>query len=505
MKLSFHQFRFRPKKYTPYFPSAYCVDYLASDLSKKEYGMKSSFSIYANTEEDIIALVVTKEDYEKFGKYFVKKFKNDQNYLKRLIEWSENQKNSLKEFLENNFNKQTIKNFSNAEIAGRYIKYVKKYRNFHLKNTPPWWCGADHGEKELRTYLLKRKTESQNEVFQIITEALEYQTENFKEEMSFLNILDKIRKKKIKSIISINDFPFGIKKIIKSHIEEFSSIPFGYHTGVIWDEKYYLGKIKKYLAQKINPIEIKNKKLFELEKRKKAQKEIITKLKLPSKILNLAIALRQLSYLQEIKKMTQTKSHPYLQNVVCQEIARRLKIPKDYINYLTHDEIAEMLINNRVDKKIINEVQDRKNYSVLLMKNLKYSWLYKKEADKFFKVNKLIINCSKINKIKGISASGGFAKGVVKVCKHSTEIGKVKQSDILVTAMTTPDFVPAMKKASAFVTDEGGITCHAAIVAREMKKPCIIGTKIATKVLRDGDLVEVDADKGVVKIIKRAA
>lgn len=70
--------------------------------------------------------------------------------------------------------------------------------------------------------------------------------------------------------------------------------------------------------------------------------------------------------------------------------------------------------------------------------------------------------------------------------------------------MTTPDFVPIMKRASAFVTDEGGITCHAAIVSREMKKPCIIGTKIATQVLKDGDLVEVDADKGVVKILEKS-
>jgi len=62
--------------------------------------------------------------------------------------------------------------------------------------------------------------------------------------------------------------------------------------------------------------------------------------------------------------------------------------------------------------------------------------------------------------------------------------------------------LPAMNKASAFITDEGGITCHAAIVARELGKPCIIGTKIATKVLKDGDEVEVNADKGIVKIIK---
>jgi pyruvate,water dikinase len=61
-----------------------------------------------------------------------------------------------------------------------------------------------------------------------------------------------------------------------------------------------------------------------------------------------------------------------------------------------------------------------------------------------------------------------------------------------------------MKKASAFVTDFGGITCHAAIVAREWKVPCIIGTGIATKVFKDGDLVEVDANTGIVKIIKKA-
>ena len=70
--------------------------------------------------------------------------------------------------------------------------------------------------------------------------------------------------------------------------------------------------------------------------------------------------------------------------------------------------------------------------------------------------------------------------------------------------MTRPEFVPLMKKALAVVTDEGGITCHAAIVSRELRIPCITGTKNATRILKDGDLIEVDADNGVVKIIKRA-
>jgi len=76
---------------------------------------------------------------------------------------------------------------------------------------------------------------------------------------------------------------------------------------------------------------------------------------------------------------------------------------------------------------------------------------------------------------------------------------KVEEGDILVTSMTRPEFLPIMKKAAAFVTNEGGITSHAAIVSRELKKPCIIGTKFATQVLKDGDMVEVDATNGVIK------
>ncbi len=74
-----------------------------------------------------------------------------------------------------------------------------------------------------------------------------------------------------------------------------------------------------------------------------------------------------------------------------------------------------------------------------------------------------------------------------------------QDGDILVTSMTRVEFVPLMRRAKAIITDEGGIACHAAIISRELGIPCIIGTKIATKVLRDGDMVEVDAEKGIVK------
>jgi pyruvate,water dikinase len=78
----------------------------------------------------------------------------------------------------------------------------------------------------------------------------------------------------------------------------------------------------------------------------------------------------------------------------------------------------------------------------------------------------------------------------------------MKEGNILVTTMTTPDFVPLMQKAAAIVTDIGGLLSHAAIVSREMKKPCIIGTHVATKILKDGNIVEVDAIKGIVRKVK---
>ncbi len=101
--------------------------------------------------------------------------------------------------------------------------------------------------------------------------------------------------------------------------------------------------------------------------------------------------------------------------------------------------------------------------------------------------------------IKGNSASKGVARGSVKIIDSQKDFSKITKKDILVASMTTPEMVPIMKIAAAFVTDEGGITCHAAIMARELKKPCIIGTKVATKILKDGDMVEVNANTGVVR------
>ena len=106
--------------------------------------------------------------------------------------------------------------------------------------------------------------------------------------------------------------------------------------------------------------------------------------------------------------------------------------------------------------------------------------------------------------LRGAIAFRGKASGIVRVINtHNYKTAFFEVGDILVSINSRPVFLSLIKKAGALVADEGGIGTHAAIISRELKKPCIIGTKIATQVLKDGDLVEVDANNGVVKIIKR--
>ena len=100
--------------------------------------------------------------------------------------------------------------------------------------------------------------------------------------------------------------------------------------------------------------------------------------------------------------------------------------------------------------------------------------------------------------LTGISASPGIGVGLVKILKGPKELSKVQNGDILVAQMTDPDYVPAMKKASAIVTDEGGRTSHAAIVSRELGIPCVVGSSLATKILKENELVTVNGYKGLV-------
>lgn len=180
------------------------------------------------------------------------------------------------------------------------------------------------------------------------------------------------------------------------------------------------------------------------------------------------------------------------------------KVPSNYtkyIDFLTFEEIKSGQLPE------INELRKRTHGYVFFKNNLTATTNIEKfEQDQGLNIvspEHSIKKGSKFVEIKGDSACGGKMTGTAKVVFEHHQMKKVKNGDVLVTPMTTPDFLHAMKKSAAIITDEGGITCHAAIVSREMKKPCIIGTRIATQVLKNGDEVEVDANKGIVKILKK--
>jgi phosphoenolpyruvate synthase/pyruvate phosphate dikinase len=107
------------------------------------------------------------------------------------------------------------------------------------------------------------------------------------------------------------------------------------------------------------------------------------------------------------------------------------------------------------------------------------------------------------SEIRGKTGFRGHVIAHVHKILTSSEIKTFKEGCVLVTVYTAPEFVPAMKKAAAIITDTGGITSHAAIVARELGKPCIVATKIGTKALHTGDLIEVKAHEGIIRILKR--
>ena len=189
---------------------------------------------------------------------------------------------------------------------------------------------------------------------------------------------------------------------------------------------------------------------------------------------------------------------------MCKEIAKRLSITLDQVRSSPIDVLSKSLKGESIDWSIADNIM---NFHVCLPKDDgTVITLVGKEAEEFssnyIKRSKDNQDLTGIKELKGSTACIGNVTGKVKIINLPEDMIKMEQGDILVSSATTPSIVPAMKKAAAIVTDEGGLTCHAAIVSRELGIPCVIGTKIATQVLKDGDLVEVDAEKGIVRILE---
>lgn len=187
-------------------------------------------------------------------------------------------------------------------------------------------------------------------------------------------------------------------------------------------------------------------------------------------------------------------------NLLLDRLSKEVPFDRSLLHFLTLDEFNNFLKNGEFPKE--QDLKKRQKGFIFSSHGIHLTEGNQKKAKEIlagFGYDFDIEDFSNVTEIKGQIACPGRVKGKVRLIMTKNKIASVREGEILVTSMTTPEYLPAMKKAAAFVTDEGGITCHAAIVAREMEKPCIIGTKNATKVLKDGDMVEVDADNGIVR------
>ena len=182
------------------------------------------------------------------------------------------------------------------------------------------------------------------------------------------------------------------------------------------------------------------------------------------------------------------------------DLARRMGILQVDVSYLQEAEIIEFLSEKiTIDKQII--AQRKKGFVLYLDKNNKLVCLSGDDINPALKEFNLLSQEEIVETITGRPASKGKGTGKVTIVKGVSDLKKMKKGNVLVAVTTHPDYVAAMRIASAIVTNEGGITSHAAIVSREYGIPCIVGTKNATQILKDGDLVEVDAEKGIVKLL----
>ncbi|MFA7209233.1 MAG: PEP-utilizing enzyme [Parcubacteria group bacterium] len=223
--------------------------------------------------------------------------------------------------------------------------------------------------------------------------------------------------------------------------------------------------------------------------------------------------IKLVEYIQAIMKLRDVRKDSMARFTTvtyrfAQKIFAQCAVGEKYIPY-TH--FHEVLKGSEYISSISHIVQARfPEYSVFIDKGGKMIENIGKHEDVKKQINDYYLQQQSLEKyggniIKGSVGSPGKVQGRVRVIhSYRAQRNYFLKNEILVTGMTRPEFVSLMKKASAIITDEGGITSHAAIISRELKIPCIIGTKIATQILHDGDLVEVDADMGIVRILNKS-
>jgi phosphohistidine swiveling domain-containing protein/predicted DNA-binding protein YlxM (UPF0122 family) len=367
---------------------------------------------------------------------------------------------------------------ADAELFNKFITSAKKV-------TAPWtlWVILSDDMGDLLIKIAEKHGISPNAIVDYIPKR---ETPMIKQHKEALEIKQALKEKGLLEPLK-NSFENALVEIkkdkeswnkIESHLEEYDWV--GLHH--FWGETLNLDKFLEEI------IELKELKTDE------RKEDLPEELEFAAKVSGDLGFLRQ--YAAEIFDLVSFKAKPLLEN-----IAKQWGLSYEELLLLTPTEISKYLEQGTKPKKE-DFIKRKDNYCIFLKGKEE---IVIGDAEEVKAIIKEIVpqRDLSVEQFEGMVACKGHVKGTVKVFLVPEELEKMKDGDILVTTMTTPDFIPLMKKASAVVTDIGGLLSHAAIVSRELGIPCVIGTEIGTKVLKDNDLIEVDADKGIVKKIKK--
>jgi len=405
-------------------------------------------------------LDVTKQAYKEFDKYmkFWKKISN-----------------------------MNLSRLSDKELTGLFEDYVltllKWNAYLHLPNIAE---GIITRRLEIKLKKLVKDKDKFRKYFILFTTPVK-KSSVWEENMSLWEIVRQIQKNKVDP-----------RKLVERHLKDFAWITNVTFLNVFMDFDDIMKRIKemKHIDAETRIKEIK----AEEKKYRNEYQKAIKELKPGKELLALIKTAQEFVFFRSFRMEVNYRSAYYVQNLFA-ETAKRLGINPIDLLYLIPPEIIDALKSGKKIDKIIAERKKSYGFSNEGGRINIYSG---KQLRDFRKTHEIKSRKELIEDITGSCASPGVAEGIVRIVPTGMDIAKIKQGDILVTSMTTPDFVPAMKRAAAIITDEGGITCHAAVVSRELGIPCVIGTKQATEILKDRDLVRVDASHGLVRIIKRA-
>ncbi len=274
-----------------------------------------------------------------------------------------------------------------------------------------------------------------------------------------------------------NDYS-AIWRQLKAHTQKYRWVHYVYEGPALTESDFV--SLVKELDQRIdNPAEEWRRLINDKKQVARKQQEIIKNLHLnryESAIIKLA---RDAVFYKAYRRELQSWSYSHIEYLL-REIGRRTGLKLNQVRMLLPNEVARALTAGKVDRQAIASRLKGVAYGRINGK----PWLLTGNKLKQFLAQKVQPEKSikQVSEIRGTVAFSGRAKGIVRIVNEPSDMAKMKNRDILVSASTNPNLMPAIGKAAAIVTDEGGLTCHAAIVSRELGIPCVVGTKVATKV-----------------------